>query len=84
MDINERELLFNQKYLHQQKNVEYLNWVNTILVYIYYLCALVIIYYLFTKYEYSNYSNYCYIGTATRSAMDHQVTKYHSKSLNSL
>lgn len=58
MDINERELLFNQKYLHQQKTVEYMNWVNTILVYIYYLCALVIIYYLFTKYEYSNYSKY--------------------------
>ena len=57
MDINERELLFNQKYLHQKKTVEYLHWVNTGLVYIYYLCALVIVYYLFTKYEFNLYSN---------------------------
>jgi hypothetical protein len=61
MDINERELLFNQKYLHQQKTVEYLYWVNTILVYIYYLCALVIIYYLFTKYDFGNYSKIIFI-----------------------
>jgi hypothetical protein len=61
MDINERELLFNQKYLHQQKTVEYLYWVNTILVYIYYLCALVIIYYLFTKYDFSNYSKITFL-----------------------
>ena len=57
MDINERELLFNQKYLHQKKTVEYLHWVNTGLVYIYYLCALVIVYYLFTKYDFNLYSN---------------------------
>jgi len=57
MDINEKELLFNQKYLHQKKTVEYLHWVNTGLVYIYYLCALVIVYYLFTKYDFNLYNN---------------------------
>ena len=57
MDINEKELLFNQKYLHQKKTVEYLHWVNTGLVYIYYLCALVIVYYLFTKYDFNRYNN---------------------------
>ena len=61
MDINERELLFNQKYLYQKKTVEYLHWVNTGLVYIYYLCALVIVYYLFTKYDFNLYSNILFI-----------------------
>ena len=55
MDINERELLFNQKYLHQKNTVEYLHGVNTVLTYTYYLCILVIIYYLFTKYEINKY-----------------------------
>jgi hypothetical protein len=61
MDINERELIFNQKYLHQKKTVEYLSWVNTSLVYIYYLCALVITYYLITKYDFTLYSNILFI-----------------------
>jgi len=55
MGINERELLFNQKYLHQKNTVEYLHGVNTVLTYTYYLCILVIIYYLFTKYEFNKY-----------------------------
>ena len=56
MGINERELLFNQKYLHQKNTVDYLHGLNTFLLFIYYLCVLVIIYYLFTKYEFNNYS----------------------------
>jgi hypothetical protein len=55
MDINERELLFNQKYLHQKNTVDYLHGVNTVLMYTYYLCIFVIVYYLFTKYELNKY-----------------------------
>ena len=55
MGINERELLFNQKYLHQKNIVDYLHGLNTFLLFIYYNCILVIIYYLITKYEFNKY-----------------------------
>jgi len=55
MDINEREFLFNTKFLHQTKSTESLQTINILLLIIYYICILVIIYILIVKYDFNKY-----------------------------
>ena len=53
--IENRERLFQQKYIHQQTTVNNLVWYNTILRIVYYCCIILAIYTLVTKYEYNIY-----------------------------
>jgi len=53
--IEDRELLFQQKYIHQIQTVNTLTGLNTFLVFAYYICIIIVLYYLFTKYELNIY-----------------------------
>lgn len=53
--LDERELLFQQKYLYQFQTVNTLLGLNTLLLYVYYICIVIVLYFLFTKYEYNVY-----------------------------
>ena len=53
--LTDRELLFQQKYIHQVQTIESLTTLNTILTYAYFICIIFVLYYLFTKYDLSIY-----------------------------
>ena len=55
MDIEDRELLFQQKYIYQAQTVNTLTGLNTFLLFAYYICIIIVLYYLFTKYELNMY-----------------------------
>ena len=51
MNIEDRELLFQTKYIHQTQTVNVLNILNTFLLFAYYICIIIVLYFLITKYE---------------------------------
>ena len=53
--LTDRELLFQQKYIHQVQTIETLTLLNTVLTYAYFICIIFVLYYLFTKYDLSIY-----------------------------
>jgi hypothetical protein len=53
--LTDRELLFQQKYIHQVQTIETLTLLNTILTYAYFISIIFVLYYLFTKYDLSIY-----------------------------
>ena len=53
--LTDRELLFQQKYIHQVQTIETLTLLNTVLTYVYFICIIFVLYYLFTKYDLSIY-----------------------------
>jgi hypothetical protein len=53
--LTDRELLFQQKYIHQVQTIESLTLLNTVLTYAYFICIVFVLYYLFTKYDLSIY-----------------------------
>ena len=53
--LTDRELLFQQKYIHQVQTIETLTLLNTILTYAYFISIVFVLYYLFTKYDLSIY-----------------------------
>ena len=53
--LTDRELLFQQKYIHQLQTIETLTILNTVLTYAYFICIIFVLYYLFTKYDLSIY-----------------------------
>ena len=55
LNIEDRELLFQQKYIYQTQTVNSLIGLNTVLLFAYYICIIIVLYFLFTKYELSMY-----------------------------
>lgn len=55
MNIEDRELLFQQKYIYQAQTVNTLTGLNTFLLFAYYICIIIVLYFLFTKYELNIY-----------------------------
>ena len=55
LNIEDRELLFQQKYIYQTQTVNYLIGLNTFLLFAYYICIIIVLYFLFTKYELNIY-----------------------------
>ena len=55
LNIEERELLFQTKYIHQTQTVNTLNILNIFLLFAYYICIIIVLYFLITKYELSWY-----------------------------
>ena len=53
--IEDRELLFQQKYIYQTQTVNTLNVLNTFLLFAYYICIIIVLYFMFTKYEFNMY-----------------------------
>jgi hypothetical protein len=53
--IEDRELLFQQKYIYQIQTVNTLTGLNTFLFFAYYICIIFVVYFLFTKYELNIY-----------------------------
>jgi hypothetical protein len=53
--IEDRELLFQTKYIHQTQTVNTLTILNNFLLFAYYICIIVVLYFLFTKYELNLY-----------------------------
>ena len=53
--IEDRELLFQQKYIYQIQTVNTLTGLNTFLFFAYYICIIIVLYFLFTKYELNMY-----------------------------
>ena len=51
MNIEDRELLFQTKYIHQTQTVNVLTILNTFLLFAYYICIIIVLYFLITKYE---------------------------------
>ena len=55
MNIEDRELLFQQKYIYQTQTVNMLTGFNTLLLFAYYVFIIIVMYLLFTKYELNIY-----------------------------
>lgn len=55
LSIEDRELLFQQKYIYQTQTVNALTVLNTFLLFAYYICIIIVLYFLFTKYELNMY-----------------------------
>ena len=55
LNIEDRELLFQQKYIYQTQTVNSLIGLNTFLLFAYYICIIIVLYFLFTKYELNIY-----------------------------
>ena len=55
MNIEDRELLFQQKYIYQTQTVNTFTGLNTLLLFAYYVCIIIVMYLLFTKYELNIY-----------------------------
>lgn len=53
--LDDRERLFQQKYIYQIQTVDSLTSLNQLLTTTYYVFVLIALYFLFTKYEYSMY-----------------------------
>jgi hypothetical protein len=53
--IEDRELLFQQKYIYQIQTVNTLTGLNTFLFFAYYICIIIVLYFLFAKYELNMY-----------------------------
>jgi hypothetical protein len=53
--IEDRELLFQQKYIHQIQTVNTLTELNNFLLFAYYICIILVLYFLFSKYELNMY-----------------------------
>jgi len=53
--IEDRELLFQQKYIHQIQTVNTLTELNNFLLFAYYICIIIVLYFLFSKYELNMY-----------------------------
>lgn len=53
--IEDRELLYQQKYIYQIQTVNTLTGLNTFLFFAYYICIIIVLYFLFTKYELNMY-----------------------------
>ena len=51
LNIEDRELLFQQKYIYQTQTVNSLIGLNTFLLFAYYICIIIVLYFLITKYE---------------------------------
>lgn len=54
--LNDRERLFQQKYIYQIQTVESLTRFNMVLTTAYYVFIVIALYFLFTKYDYSIYT----------------------------
>ena len=53
--LTDRELLFQQKYIHQVQTIETLTLLNSILTYAYFIFVIWVLYILFTKYDLNIY-----------------------------
>lgn len=55
LNIEDRELLFQQKYIYQTQTVNTLTGLNSLLLFAYYICIIVVLYLLFAKYDLNIY-----------------------------